>query len=72
MKMTESKKLGFQGSSILLITIGLIMFLSDTSHSGHAIESCRLSLSVTACSMIGAALMILSAAVLLILYLRNK
>ena len=70
--MTESKKIGFQGVSIFLIATGLILFLFDISHSGSAIEACSFSHSPNTSSIIGGALIILSAALLLIAYFKKK
>lgn len=70
MKMTESSKLNFQAVSIFLIAIGIIMFICQVSNSGSAIEACSFNLSVNSLSIIGAGLIVLAVAFLLILHFR--
>jgi len=72
MKMTLSTKSGIQGTSFILIAIGLIMFLSETYHAGNALETIKISLSLNTISLISAGLIILPAIMLLILHLRRN
>jgi hypothetical protein len=72
MKMTESIKFGIQEAGIVLLSIGLILFLSETHHAGEALESFRISLSLNAISITGAGLVILSTMIFLLCVIWKK
>ena len=72
MKMTESIKFGIQEAGIVLLSIGLILFLSETHYTGEALESLRMSLSLNAVSIIGAGLVIISAGIFLLCVIWKK
>jgi len=71
MKMTESIKLGIQGTSFLLIDVGVILFLCEVHYEGEVLESIQMSVSLNTVSVTGLGIIILSAVILLILHYRN-
>jgi len=70
--MTGSTRLGIQITSWILLVAGLVMFLWETRSAGEALETFKLSISLSTVAIAGAVVVVLSVIALVALYVSGK
>ena len=70
--MSESRRIGFRVAASIGLVLGLMMFLIETRSTGEAPETFKVFVSSGPVAIVGAAIVVLAAAALVVLYLGER
>jgi hypothetical protein len=70
--MSESKRTWLQIAAAMCFVFGLMLFLKETRSTGEALEVFKLIVSLSTISIVGIALAVVAAAMLIVLYVGGR